>query len=329
MTLSTIALELVPPNADRGREQALEDARKVLECASAVGLEGRIRHVMMPGMIEEDGDRPIEMKPKMDVLDFWSIIKPELPGVNGLCTQVTAFMDEPALRQRLTDLRDSGIEGIAFVGVPRTMNDGEGSGVAPTDALSIFDQVVPNRGAILIPTRDGEQGRFNFKCDQGATYGMTQLLYSDAIVDFLTEFAAHDGAPARDPAVVRFRAGGRDQGGPDQLADPGSGQRRRRGRAGLRPHSGRDRTRQTPPADGRPLQAGDRRRRRPRLPAEHPLRGDLRRQQGGVRHLRRDALVLVARTPTDAKRAPTVGGCPLGGAVSGRCGARWCRPWGR
>ena len=189
MTLSTIALELVPPNVDRGREQALDDARKVLECASAVGLEGRVRHVMMPGMIEEDGDRPIEMKPKMDVLDFWSIIKPELPGVNGLCTQVTAFMNDPTLRTRLAELTDSGIEGIAFVGVPRTMNDGEGSGVAPTDALSIFDHVIPNRGAILIPTREGEHGRFNFKCDQGATYGMTQLLYSDAIVDFLTGFA--------------------------------------------------------------------------------------------------------------------------------------------
>jgi hypothetical protein len=189
VTLSTIALELVPPNVDRGREQALEDAQKVLECASAVGLEGRIGHVMMPGMIEEDDDRPIEMKPRMDVLDFWSIIRPELPGINGICTQVTAFMDESDLRQRLTDLRDSGIEGIAFVGVPRTMNDGEGSGVAPTDALSLFDEVVPNRGGILIPTREGEQGRFNFKCDQGATYGMTQLLYSDAIVDFLTEFA--------------------------------------------------------------------------------------------------------------------------------------------
>ncbi len=109
--------------------------------------------------------------------------------MKGLCTQVTAFMDEASLRQRLTDLRDAGFDGIAFVGVPRTMNDGEGSGVAPTDALSIYDQVVPNRGAILIPTREGEHGRFNFKCDQGATYGMTQLLYSDAIVGFLTEFA--------------------------------------------------------------------------------------------------------------------------------------------
>ncbi len=190
MTLHTIALELVPPNTDRGREQALEDAEKVLRCSAETGLDGRIRHVMIPGMIEEDSDRPIEMKPKMDVLDFWKIIKPELPGINGLCTQVTAFMDESTLRRRLTTLSDAGFDGIAFVGVPRTLNDGEGSGVAPTDALSLYDQVVPNRGAILIPTREGEQGRFNFKCNRGATYGMTQLLYSDAIVGFLREFAA-------------------------------------------------------------------------------------------------------------------------------------------
>ncbi len=189
MSLNTVALELVPPNVDRGREQALEEAHKVLQSSEQSGLEGVIRHVMMPGMIEEDDGRPVEMKPKMDVLDFWSIISPELPGVRGLCTQVTAFLDETALRQRLTVLDQSGIEGIAFVGVPRTMNDGEGSGVAPTDALSIFEPLIANRGAILIPTRDGEQGRFTFKCKQGATYGMTQLLYSDAIVDFLGEFA--------------------------------------------------------------------------------------------------------------------------------------------
>ena len=42
------------------------------------------------------------MKPKLDVLDYWSIIRPELPGVHGLCTQVTAFMDEAALGERLT-----------------------------------------------------------------------------------------------------------------------------------------------------------------------------------------------------------------------------------
>ena len=189
LTLDTVAFELVPPNADLGTEQAVEEARKVLRFSKETGIDGRIRHVMIPGMIEEDDDRPVEMKPRLDVLEFWNIIKPELRGLKGLCTQVTAFMNEESLRHRLSDLRDAGFDGIAFVGVPRTLNDGEGSGVAPTDALSIYDQIVPNRGAILIPTRDGEQARFNFKCNQGATYGMTQLLYSDAIVGFLTEFA--------------------------------------------------------------------------------------------------------------------------------------------
>jgi hypothetical protein len=189
VTLNTIALELVPPNVDDGRERALEDARKVVQYAGEYGLDGRIRHVMIPGMIAEEDDRPVPMKPKLDVLDFWSIIKPELPGVDGLCTQVTAFMDEPSLRGRLTELCAAGMEGVVFVGVPRTMNDGEGSGVAPTDALSIYRDLVANRGVIVIPTREGEQGRLNFKCDQGATYGMTQLLYSEAIVGFLTEFA--------------------------------------------------------------------------------------------------------------------------------------------
>ena len=189
MTLNTIALELVPPNVDDGQQRAIEDARKVVQCSAEYGLDGRIRHVMIPGMIAEEDDRPVPMKQKLDVLDFWSIIKSQLPGVNGLCTQVTAFMDEPSLRQRLAELRAAGMEGVVFVGVPRTMNDGEGFGVAPTDALSIYRQLVPNRGVILIPTRDGEQGRLNFKCNQGATYAMTQLLYSDAIVDFLAEFA--------------------------------------------------------------------------------------------------------------------------------------------
>jgi Mycobacterial methylenetetrahydrofolate reductase len=189
LTLNTIALELVPTNVERGAEQAIEDARKLVRLSAESGLDGRIGHLMMPGLIEEEDDRPVEMKPKLDVLDFWSIVKPELPGVRGLCSQVTAFMDEQALRQRLGELVGAGIDGIVFVGVPRTMADGEGSGVAPTDALSIYRELVGNRGVILIPTREGEQGRFNFKCDQGATFAQTQLLYSDAIVGFLTEFA--------------------------------------------------------------------------------------------------------------------------------------------
>lgn len=186
--LHTIALELVPPNVERGAQYAVDEAAKVAALSAESGV--RVGHIMIPGMIDEDDDRPVEMKPKMDVLEYWSLIQPGLPEARGLCTQVTSFLDESALRGRLTELNAANFDGIAFVGVPRTLSDGEGGGVAPTDALSTFASLVPNRGVILIPTRDGEQGRFTFKLDRGATYGMTQLLYSDAIVDFLTEFAA-------------------------------------------------------------------------------------------------------------------------------------------
>jgi len=187
--LNTVAVEMVPPNIDRSLPEQLEEARKVARISAQTGTAQHIGHVMIPGMIAEDGDRPVEMKPKLDVLDYWKMISPELPGLGGLCTQVTSFSDETTLRRRLTDLVESGMEGIAFVGVPRTMCDGDGSGVAPTDALATYRELVPNRGAILIPTRAGEPERFGYKCRQGATYGMTQLLYSDAIVGFLTEFA--------------------------------------------------------------------------------------------------------------------------------------------
>lgn len=192
----------MPPNVDRSPDEQLDEARKVARISAEIGIADRIRHVMIPGMIEEDGDRPFELKPKLDVLDYWRMISPELPGVHGLCTQVTSFSDEKSLRKRLTDLVDSGIEGIAFVGVPRTMSDGEGSGVAPTDALAQYGDLVPNRGGILIPTRADEIGRFGFKCDRGATYGMTQLLYSDAIVGFLSEFA--DRSEHRPEVLLSF-----------------------------------------------------------------------------------------------------------------------------
>ena len=186
MPFNTVALELVPPNTERSADERTAEARKAMTLAGGSGV--RIGHVMIPGMIDEDADRPIEMKPRLDVLEFWRLISPEMPGVQGLCTQVTSFSDEPTLRRRLAELLAAGIEGIAFVGVPRTMSDGEGSGVPPTDALGIYRDLVPNRGVVLIPTREGEAGRFGFKCDKGATYALTQLLYSDAIVGFLREF---------------------------------------------------------------------------------------------------------------------------------------------
>lgn len=200
MPFNTVAYELVPPNVDRDHGQRLIEVRKMMRLSADSGVD--IGHVMIPGMIDEDSGRPVEMKPKLDVLDYWSTISPEMPGVRGLCTQVTSFSSEPVLRRRLTDLLAAGIEGIAFVGVPRTMCDGEGTGVPPTDALHIYEDLVPNRGVVLIPTRDGESSRFGFKCDQGATYALTQLLYSDAIVGFLRDFAA--GSDHRPEILLSF-----------------------------------------------------------------------------------------------------------------------------
>lgn len=200
--METIAVEVVPPDLEGGAERAAEEGRKVADLSRAFGLEGRIGHLMIPGMIVEDPDRPVQMNPKMDTIDFWRAIRPEVGAVRGLCTQVTAFHDEQQLAGRLSALRESGMDGITFVGVPRTMNDGEGPGVAPTDALAKFAEIVPNRGSILIPTRDGEQGRFAFKCERGATFAMTQLLYSDAIVDFLAQFARD--TPHRPEILLSF-----------------------------------------------------------------------------------------------------------------------------
>ncbi|WP_199433229.1 mycobacterial-type methylenetetrahydrofolate reductase [Qaidamihabitans albus] len=200
--MKTIALELVPPDLDGGVEQAVEVSRKVTDSCRASGMTGQIKHLMIPGMIAEDDDRPVEMKPKMDTLDFWNAVRPEFGDVRGLCTQVTAFDGKDRLTQRLRTLLDAGMDGITFVGVPRTMSDGDGPGMAPTDALAEFQGLVDNRGAILIPTRDEEQGRFGFKCDRGATFGMTQLLFSDAIVEFLTDFAKQ--TPHRPEILLSF-----------------------------------------------------------------------------------------------------------------------------
>lgn len=200
--MRTIALELVPPDLDGGEESAVAEGRKIAELSRETGLTGSIKHLMIPGIIQEDDDRPVEYKPKLDTIDFWRSVQPEIGDVKGLCTQVTAFHDKDKLTERLRDLRGAGMDGITFVGVPRTMNDGEGSGVPPTDALAEYQDIVPNRGSILIPTREGEQGRFNFKCEQGATFAMTQLLYSDAIVGFLRDFAKQ--TPHRPEILLSF-----------------------------------------------------------------------------------------------------------------------------
>lgn len=200
--MRTTVLELVPTNSEDGPERAIEVGQTAADLARAYGLAERIRHVMIPDMIAEEDDRPVEMKPKLDTLEFWRAVRPELGGVRGLCTQVTAFRDENQLSDRLRRLHEAGMDGVVFVGVPRTLADGEGPGVAPTDALTRFHDVVSEAGVILIPTRQAESERFGFKCERGATFALTQLLYSDAIVDFLKRFAAE--SPHRPGILLSF-----------------------------------------------------------------------------------------------------------------------------
>ena len=188
--MKTIALEFVPPVVEGGPAAALEEGEKLLAISRECGMDGRIRHLMIPGMIDEDPDRPVEMKPRMEPLDAWRAVANALSPMSCLCTQVTSFSSEEQLTERFRDLIGAGMEGILFVGVPRTMADGDGSGVAPTDALDLFRDLVPNRGVILIPTRSEEYGRFEFKCERGATFALTPLLYSDRVVKFLKEFAS-------------------------------------------------------------------------------------------------------------------------------------------
>jgi hypothetical protein len=187
--MARIALEFVPPNIEEGPEGVIEDVRKVQERSKEFGIDGLINHLMIPGMIEEDGDRPVPMREKIDPLEVWKTAAPELPDMTGMCTQVTAFHNEIQLKKRFRDLQNAGMEHVIFVGVPRTMQDGEGSGVPPTDALANFQAEVSSRGVILIPTREGEDGRFNFKCEQGATFALSQLLFSDSMVHFLRDFS--------------------------------------------------------------------------------------------------------------------------------------------
>ncbi|WP_206615304.1 mycobacterial-type methylenetetrahydrofolate reductase [Rhodococcus spongiicola] len=187
--MNTVALELVPPELAEGTERALEEGCSAAELCRLHGLVEHVGHVMIPGIIPEDADRPVPITPRMDVLDFWKTIRSSLGAVSGLCTQVTVFHDEQRLDDRVHRLRDAGMDGITFVGKPHGLPATDAPGVTPQEALARYRESIPHRGVVLIPTRRGELGRFDAKCERGANFALTQLLYSDRIVGFLREFA--------------------------------------------------------------------------------------------------------------------------------------------
>ncbi|QBJ96818.1 hypothetical protein ERC79_13290 [Rhodococcus sp. ABRD24] len=189
--MHTVALELVPPELRAGMDGAVEVVRTAAEHCCRYGLANHLGHLLIPGLIAEDQDRPVTLTPRMDVLDFWNVARPSLGAVAGLCTQVTVFQDECQLAARVRRLRDAGMDGIAFVGKPHGLAPADAPGVTPGDAARLFHDLIPQRGVVLIPTRRGEHDRLAAKCERGATFALTQLLYSARIADFLRDFAAH------------------------------------------------------------------------------------------------------------------------------------------
>lgn len=188
--MRTVALELVPPELDRGADGAVQQTCAAVELCRGHGMAGHVRHIMIPGIVAEDSDRPVALTPRMDVLDFWEAVRPSIGTISGLCAQVTVFHDEQQLSDRVHRLRAAGMDGITFVGKPHGLPVDDAPGVTPQQAVALFREEIPHRGVVLIPTRRGELDRFDAKCGHGATFALTQLLYSDRIVGFLREFAA-------------------------------------------------------------------------------------------------------------------------------------------
>jgi hypothetical protein len=192
--MATIALEFVPPRKSGGAAEAKEDAQKAADLMKQTGIDTSVDTFMYPGMIAEEEDRPVSLEERLDTLPTKQAVD-EVVRKDTIVTQVTAFASQEDLGSRIADLTGAGINRIVFVGVPRTMADGQGPGLAPTDALSAFSEQVPGRGIIFIPTRDSEKPRFEAKATSGANFALTQLLYSPHVVDVMASIDLPDPKP--------------------------------------------------------------------------------------------------------------------------------------
>ena len=81
--MKTVALEFVPPAIVDGVEKAREEVLKALDLARQAGVADQIGHLMIPGMIEEDPDRPVALKPRLDPLETWQAVRGVAPQLKG------------------------------------------------------------------------------------------------------------------------------------------------------------------------------------------------------------------------------------------------------
>jgi hypothetical protein len=183
----TIALELVPAAKADGQETTLSEGRTVREKLDNAGILNDVNTVMIPQVIPEDEFRPVELEEKLDPIDTKRYLSESLP-VDYIVTQVTVYTPMEQLQQRAEKLQSEGINRVIFVGAPRVENE-RMVGPTPPEAISGLQDTIPSCGVILIPTRESEVDRFSAKVDAGATFGNTQLLFSDYVGTFLGDLA--------------------------------------------------------------------------------------------------------------------------------------------
>ena len=165
----------------------LKEGQSVREKLTKAGILEDVNTVMIPQVIAEDEFRPVELEEKLDPIDTKRYLSEKLP-VDYIVTQVTVYTPMEKLRERARSLRAEGIQRVIFVGAPRVENE-RMVGPTPPEAISNLQDTIPSCGVILIPTRESEVDRFSAKVDAGATFGNTQLLFSDYIGTFLGDLS--------------------------------------------------------------------------------------------------------------------------------------------
>ncbi|MEF8833775.1 MAG: mycobacterial-type methylenetetrahydrofolate reductase [Halofilum sp. (in: g-proteobacteria)] len=181
--MKTISLATPPPPRAQGFEGGFEQARDLRERLAGSRLGEALDTLFVPMIIDEDSFRPGEFVEHEDPLDYQAALSHELPRLETIVAQVTPFTATTELDQRVTRAREQSIERMVFVGVPREFDASEVVGLYPDQALNHFRDRLAGRGVITIPARDNERDRLGAKVRSGANFAITQLLYSDAIID--------------------------------------------------------------------------------------------------------------------------------------------------
>jgi hypothetical protein len=185
--VASIALEVVPAAKTGGADKTRNEGRSIREKLDNAGILNDINTVMIPQVIPEDEHRPVELEEKLDPIETRRYLSESL-SVDYIATQVTVYTPMEDLRKRAQLLQSEGINRVIFVGAPRVENE-RMVGPTPPEAISGLKDIVPSCGVIMIPTRESEVDRFSAKVDAGATFGNSQLIFSDYVTTFLGDLS--------------------------------------------------------------------------------------------------------------------------------------------